>query len=162
MSAFLLVAASGCFLGLNFLWFIWDILAFLQGSTVNFSEEVTGPGKTARQIVVFIFFQGFSLGLLLCYWRFPGQECQKEESELGPVRGDHRGLGLTGRERSEKPSRFVERLTMESPVEADSTPCLPDRSTEAGRFELMAELDWDADSSRPRLEADPMHVSKKQ
>lgn len=162
MSAFLFVAASGSFLGLNFLWFIWDILAFLQGSAVNFSDDVTGPGKTARQIVVFIFFQGFSLGLLLCYWRFPGQECQSEEPELGSVRGDRTELVLAAGERSKKPSRFVEQLTMESPVEADSTPCLKDRSTEAGRFELMAELDWDADSSRPRVEADSLHVSKRQ
>ncbi|KAJ6000460.1 hypothetical protein N7481_000869 [Penicillium waksmanii] len=171
MSAFLFVAASGCFLGLNFLWFVWDILAFLQSSTVDFSESVTGPGKTARQIVVFVFFQGFSLGLLLCYWRFPAQEHQREDPELGSVRIDRTGLVLAEIERSKKPSRFVEQLTMESPAEADSTPCLKDRSTQAGCSELMAESDWnmdrkerlfEADSSKPILEADSIHVSKKQ
>lgn len=171
MSVFLFVAASGCFLGLNFLYFVWDILAFLQSSTVNFSEDVTGPGKTARQIVVFVFFQGLSLGLLLCYWRFPVQEHQREGPELSSVRIDRTGSVLADIESGKKSSQFFGQLTMESPAEADSKPCLKDRSTEAGRSELMAETDWnmdreerlfEADSSRPILEADSMHVSEKQ
>lgn len=173
MSAFLFVAASGCFLGLNFLYFVWDILGLVQSAKPTFDGDVTGPGETARQIIVFIFIQGLSLGMLLCYWRFPAQESRiVEDSELEQPRIDRTALVLSEIQMSNrgKGSRFIERLSIKSPVEADSTPCMRRQNTQVSYSELEAESDWNTDGKQGRsegvdsrliVEADSTHVINK-
>lgn len=160
MSSFLFVAASGCFLGVNFLWFVWCILGLIQSSSSTFSGDVTGPGETARQIVVFVFIQGMSLAIFLCYWRFPVQEAQSEDAELEQLDKEFR---LEEATRIRKSSCIMERLADLGPAEADSRLSSKCRAPRDGYSELVAEPDQitHKEIRSPVFEADSANILEK-
>lgn len=138
MSVYFFIAACGFFLGVNFLFFVWDVIYYIRaGSQTAQSEteqKVSIATAAIQEILEFVFVQGSFFGLILCYWRFPEREARFEEVSGGET------------EEAKYGSDVLDRTGLAPREVEGSTPLNGITENKAGTFE--------ADTSRAILEAD--------
>lgn len=138
MSVYFFIAACGFFLGVNFLFFVWDVIYYIRagGQTAQSETEQKVSIATAaiQEILEFVFVQGSFFGLILCYWRFPEREARFEEVSGGET------------EEAKYGSDVLDRTGLAPREVEGSTPLNGITENKAGTFE--------ADTSRAILEAD--------
>ncbi|KAJ5973641.1 hypothetical protein N7481_010851 [Penicillium waksmanii] len=139
MSSFFFIAACGFFLGVNFLFFVWDVIYYLKavGETAQSesAENVSIATAAIEEILQFVFVQGSFFGLILCYWRFPEPEARFEEVSSGEIEEAKSGSGA-----------LLDRTGLAPREVEGSTPLNGITEKKVGVFE--------ADTSRAILEAD--------
>lgn len=95
MSVYFFIAASGFFLAMNFLFFVWAVLEYLKNGEMP-SDISTGT-EVIQVVLRFVFVMGFFFALALCYWRFPEpdfniQECEDTEAQIDHAIVDRTGM----------------------------------------------------------------------
>lgn len=86
MSAYFLIAASGFFLAINFLFFVWDVIYYLKDDSLP--SDLSAGTEVTQEVLRFVFVQGCFFALCPCYWRFPEPDLiAKKNDEIEPNYG---------------------------------------------------------------------------
>lgn len=94
MSVYFFIAASGFFLAINFLFFVWAVLEYLKNG--NMPSDISAGTQVIQVVLRFVFVMGCFFALTLCYWRYPEPDINIQECEDTEAQIDHGIIDRTG------------------------------------------------------------------